>query len=56
MPPPVRVTTADVPVPFSPPLEQYIEPTTPRDHDSELSEARQRHTATAVRQLLNSRS
>ena len=26
--PPVRVTTADVPVPFSPPLEQYIEPTT----------------------------
>lgn len=26
--PPVRVTTADVPVPFSPPLEQHIEPTT----------------------------
>ena len=26
--PPARVTTADVPVPFSPPLEQHIEPTT----------------------------
>jgi pyruvate dehydrogenase E1 component beta subunit len=26
--PPIRVTTADVPVPFSPPLEQHIEPTT----------------------------
>ena len=26
--PPVRVTTADVPVPFSAPLEQHIEPTT----------------------------
>jgi len=25
---PVRVTTADVPVPFSPPLEEHIEPTT----------------------------
>ena len=26
--PPIRVTTADVPVPASPPLERYIEPTT----------------------------
>jgi pyruvate dehydrogenase E1 component beta subunit len=26
--PPVRVTTADVPIPFSPPLEQHVEPTT----------------------------
>lgn len=26
--PPIRVTTADVPVPFSPPLEEHIEPTT----------------------------
>lgn len=26
--PPIRVTAADVPVPFSPPLEEYIEPTT----------------------------
>jgi len=25
---PIRVTTADVPIPFSPPLEQYVEPTT----------------------------
>ena len=26
--PPARVTTADVPIPFSPPLERYVEPTT----------------------------
>ena len=26
--PPIRITTADVPIPFSPPLEQHIEPTT----------------------------
>ena len=25
---PIRVTTADVPIPFSPPLEQHVEPTT----------------------------
>ena len=26
--PPIRITTADVPIPFSPPLEQHIEATT----------------------------
>lgn len=26
--PPIRVTAADVPIPFSPPLEQHVEPTT----------------------------
>ena len=25
---PIRVTTVDVPIPFSPPLEEHVEPTT----------------------------
>jgi pyruvate dehydrogenase E1 component beta subunit len=35
--PPVRVTTADVPVPFSRPLEEHIEPTTAKIVDAVLS-------------------
>lgn len=35
--PPARVTTADVPVPFSPPLEEHIEPTTAKIVDAALS-------------------
>jgi pyruvate dehydrogenase E1 component beta subunit len=35
--PPARVTTADVPVPFSPPLEEHIEPTTAKIVNAALS-------------------
>jgi pyruvate dehydrogenase E1 component beta subunit len=35
--PPMRVTTADVPVPFSPPLEEHVEPTTAKIVDAVLS-------------------
>lgn len=35
--PPMRVTTADVPVPFSPPLEEHVEPTTAKIVDAVLT-------------------